>query len=96
MQCTRRTADAVRKGLIIKGEEIKAHAKKKRDADSSDKEELSDDDDHGGKRRGAGKGDGRDGKSSKAALVAQIKVNMFNIWPKIKTLISNFNFFRRG
>ena len=28
-----------------------------------------------------------------AALVAQIKVNMFNIWPKINTLISSFNFF---
>ena len=30
------------------------------------------------------------------ALVAQIKVNMFNIWPKINTLISSFNFFRGG
>ena len=29
-------------------------------------------------------------------LVAQIKVNMFNIWPKINTLISSFNFFRGG
>ena len=29
-------------------------------------------------------------------LVAQIKVNMFNIWRKINTLISSFNFFRGG
>ena len=29
-------------------------------------------------------------------LVAQIKVNMFNIWPKINTLISSFNFFGGG
>ena len=28
------------------------------------------------------------------SLVAQIKVNIFNIWPKINTLISSFNFFR--
>ena len=28
------------------------------------------------------------------SLVAQFKVNMFNIWPKINTLISSFNFFR--
>ena len=26
-------------------------------------------------------------------LVAQIKVNIFNIWPKINTLISSFTFF---
>ena len=29
-------------------------------------------------------------------LVAQIKVNIFNIWPKINTLISSFTFFRGG
>ena len=44
LQCTRKTADAMRKGVTIRGEKIKAHAKKKRDADSSDEEEPSDDD----------------------------------------------------
>ena len=28
--------------------------------------------------------------------MAHIKVNIFNIWAKINTLISNFNFFRGG
>ena len=45
--CTRKTVDAVRKGVIIRGEEIKVHAKKKRDADNSDKETPS-------KKRSAG------------------------------------------
>ena len=54
------------KGVTIRGEEIKAHAKKKQDADSSNEEEPSDDGGGGSMRRGAGKSGGRDGKSGKA------------------------------
>ena len=36
--CTRKMADAVRKGVVIRGGEIKAHAKKRCKADSSDEE----------------------------------------------------------
>ena len=66
LQCARKTADAVRKEVIIRGEEIKAHVKKKRDADNNDEEEPSDDDDNGGNRCSAGKSDGRAGRSGKA------------------------------
>ena len=54
------------KGVTIRGEEIKAHAKKKREADSSNEEEPGDDDGGGSIRRGAGKSEGRDSKSGKA------------------------------
>ena len=66
LQCTRKTYEAMRKGVTIRGEEIKAHSKKKRDADSSDKEEPSDDDGGGYKKRGAGKSADKDGKSGTA------------------------------
>ena len=66
LQCTRKTANATRKGVTIRGEEIKAHAKKKRDGDSSDEEEPSNDDGGGNKRRGAGKSADKDGKSGGA------------------------------
>ena len=60
LQCTRKTADAMRKGVIIRGEEIKAHAMKKRDADNNDEEEPCDDDGGGSMRRGAGKSADKD------------------------------------
>ena len=66
LQHTRKTADTMRKGVTMRGEEIKAHAKKKRDADRTDEEEPSDSDGGGSMRRGAGKSEGRDGKSGKA------------------------------
>ena len=54
--------------VTIRGEEIKAHAKKKRDVDSSHEEEPSDDDGGGNMRRGAGKSADKDGKSGKAGM----------------------------
>ena len=66
LQCTRQTADAMRKGVTIRAEEIKAHAKKKQDAGSSDEEEPSDDDGGDSMRLGAGNSEGRDSKSGKA------------------------------
>ena len=53
------------KGVNIRGEEIKAHAKKNRDADGSDEEGPSD---HqgGSMRREVGKRADRDSKSGKA------------------------------
>ena len=66
LQCTWKKADAMRKVVTIRAKEIKAHAKKKRDADNSDEEEPSDDDGGGNKRHGAEKSADKDGKSSEA------------------------------
>ena len=54
----------MRKGVTIGGEDIKAHTKKKQEADSSE-EEPSGDGDSGHKKHGAGKNDRGDGKSGK-------------------------------
>ena len=45
------TGDVMRKGVTIRGEAIKAHPKKKRDADNNDEGEHNDDDGGGYKRR---------------------------------------------
>ena len=63
LQCTRKTADGMRKGVTIRGEEIKARTTKKRDTDSSDEQEPGNDDGGGCKRRGGGKSADKDGKS---------------------------------
>ena len=56
----------MRKGVTIRGEEIKAHTRKKRDADSIDEGEPSDVDEGGYKRRGAEKSADKDAKRGKA------------------------------
>ena len=66
LQCTSKMGDAMRKGVTFRGEEIKAHMKKKRDGDSSDEEEPSDDDEGGYKRLGAKKSVDKDAKRGKA------------------------------
>ena len=66
LHCTRTTPDAMCKGVTIRGEEIKTHTKKKRDADISDAREPSDDDQGGNKKRRAGKSADKDAKSGKA------------------------------
>ena len=68
--CTRKVADAVPKGVVVRGEEIKAPAKRKRAASSTDDEAPNEDegqqDEH---KSGIGKGtmwnDGKDGYDGK-------------------------------
>ena len=55
LQCTQKMADAMRKGVTIRGEEIKAHTKRTRDADSRGEEEPSDDDGGGMQETWSGK-----------------------------------------
>ena len=56
----------MRKWVTVRGEEIKAHTKTKRDANSSGKGEPGDNNGGGYKRRGGGKSADKDGKSGKA------------------------------
>ena len=62
LRCTRKTADTVRKGVVVRGEEIRAQTTKKRDANGIGDGEPSDDNDNGHKRREAGESAGRGAK----------------------------------